>query len=72
MYSFFAFALIVAEGESFHNSCLEQFEWLEKQGFDVVEHVKVTKDSLPDAVEQFSQKNRGKRYPIRWIGVING
>ena len=34
----------------------EQFEWLEKQGFDVVEHVKVTKDSLPDAVEQFSQK----------------
>ena len=53
---FFAFALIVAEGESFHNSCLEQFEWLEKQGFDVVEHVKVTKDSLPDAVEQFSQK----------------
>ena len=35
---------------------MEQFEWLEKQGFDVVEHVKVTKDSLPDAVEQFSQK----------------
>ena len=32
-----AFALIKAEGINFHNSVEEQFEFLEKQGFEVVE-----------------------------------
>lgn len=53
---FFAFSLITAEGEDFDNSCLKQLEWLQKQRFDVVEYVKVTKESLPDVVQQFAEK----------------
>lgn len=60
---FFAFSLIVAEGETFHNSCLEQFKWLQTQGFDVVEYEKVTRDSLPDAVERFSEKIENNDIP---------
>ena len=53
---FFAFSLIMAEGEEFDNSCLKQFEWLQKQGFEVVEYEKVTRESLPNAVEKFAEK----------------
>lgn len=53
---FFAFSLITADGEDFDNSCLKQLEWLQKQGFDVVEYVKVTKESLPDVVQRFAEK----------------
>ena len=41
---FFAFTLVVAEGEDFHNSRMQQFEWLRSQGFDVVEHVQVDRE----------------------------
>lgn len=54
--NFFAFSLIYAEGKSFHNSCLEQFAWLKQQGFDVVEHEKVTRESLPDTIQRFADK----------------
>ena len=42
--NFMAFALINAENVDFQNSMENQFKWLENQGFDVVEHKRVTQD----------------------------
>lgn len=53
---FYAFALVKADGVEFHNSRLEQFEWLERQGFDVVEHRMATADTLDGVIQYFSEK----------------
>lgn len=52
--NFKAFALVTAEGVDFENSRSRQFEWLESQGFEVVEHRLVTRDTLPEEVERFA------------------
>ena len=44
---FFAFALVSAEGIGFAKRG-EQFDWLESQGFQVVEHRKVTGSTVPE------------------------
>ena len=44
--NFMAFALINAENVDFQNSMENQFKWLENQGFDVVEHKRVTQDNM--------------------------
>lgn len=51
---FYAFALVSAEDVDFQNSRAEQFEWLHKQGFDVVEYRVVTAGTLDEAMEYFS------------------
>ena len=43
---FYAFTLVKAEGVDFHNSRANQLDWLESQGFDVVEHIMADRDSL--------------------------
>ncbi|MBT9775781.1 NAD-dependent DNA ligase LigA [Clostridium sp. MCC353] len=53
--NFEAFALVSADGVDFHNSRKEQFEWLRKLGFDVVEYREVTKDTLPETVAEFAK-----------------
>lgn len=53
---FFAFSLVKAEGVDFHNSRQAQFEFLEQQGFDVVERYLVTEDTILDTIEQFEKK----------------
>lgn len=50
---FRAFALVSAEGADFGNSCAAQFDWMAAQGFDVVEHVTVTAETLPEEVRKF-------------------
>ena len=50
---FRAFALVSAEGADLGNSCSARFDWMAAQGFDVVEHVKVTAGTLPEAVRKF-------------------
>ncbi|WP_124065671.1 NAD-dependent DNA ligase LigA [Clostridium sp. E02] len=52
--NFEAFSLVSAAGVDFQNSRIRQFEWLKKQGFDVVEYKEVTKETLPEAVEGFA------------------
>lgn len=52
---FKAFTLVTAEGVDFKNSRKEQFEWLKRQGFDVVDFQVVTGDTLPEAVEEFAK-----------------
>ncbi len=51
---FYAFFLVSAEGVDFRNSRANQFEWLRSLGFDVVEYRKVTKETLPGAVQAFA------------------
>ena len=52
--SFYAFALVQAEGVDFHNSQEAKFVFLKEQGFDVVEYKVVTAATLDDAMEYFS------------------
>ena len=54
--SFYAFALVQAEGVDFHNSQEEKFVFLKEQGFDVVEYQRVTAETLPEAVQSFAAK----------------
>lgn len=67
---FFAFTLVVAEGEDFHNSRMQQFEWLRFQGFDVVEHVQVDRESLPSYVSQFAERITENDFPSDGLVLI--
>lgn len=61
--SFFAFALVQAEGVDFHNSQEEKFLFLQEQGFDVVEYQRVTSDTLPAAVQSFADRIPHNDFP---------
>ncbi len=60
---FRAFFLVRAEGQDFGNSRAAQFDWLKAQGFEVVEHVTVTAETLPAAVREFEQKIADNDFP---------
>lgn len=66
--NFEAFMLVKAEGMEFHNSRARQFEWLRQQGFDVVEYTMVTRETLPDKVEEFAEAIR--TYDIPSDGLV--
>ena len=51
---FLAFMLVRAEGLDFENSREKQFIWLKSQGFDVVEYVRINRDNVKEAVEDFA------------------
>ena len=53
---FYAFTLVSAENADFHNSREEQFRFLEKQGFEVVERKMVTPDTILSAISDFENK----------------
>ena len=61
------FALIESSDE-ISNSKKECFDWLKGQGFEVVEHFIVTKDTLPDKVLEF--KSRVGTYDIPSDGLV--
>jgi len=65
---FNAFSLVSAPDVDFHNSRKEQFDWLSSLGFDVVEHVMVTADTLADEVKLFAEKI--KDYDIPSDGLV--
>ena len=52
---FFAFSLVSADGVEFKTRN-EQFDWLAERGFQVVEHVGVTAETISDAVGAFEAK----------------
>jgi len=60
---FNAFSLVSAEGVDFQNSRAAQFDWLSAQGFDVVEHVPVTAETLPDTVADFEKRIADNDFP---------
>lgn len=57
------FNLIKADGVDFSNSREGQFEWLEKQGFEVVERKLVTGKTIPEAVSEFKNKIESNEFP---------
>lgn len=61
--NFVAFALISAEDIGFENSVKKQFEWLESQGFEVVERKIVSRNSVDEAVRYFADKVKSYDYP---------
>ena len=61
------FALISKDGEM-PNSKNEQYEWLESQGFEVVERVRVTKDNMREEVLNYKEKI--KNYDIPSDGLV--
>ncbi|MCD7805870.1 MAG: NAD-dependent DNA ligase LigA, partial [Lachnospiraceae bacterium] len=50
-----AFTLVQCEGKEFRTR-LEQMEFLSSQGFETVEYRKVTRESIPETMQYFSQK----------------
>ena len=53
---FFAFTLVSAEGKEISDSKAENMDWLAEMGFDVVEHVMVTAETVAAKVENFRSK----------------
>lgn len=53
--NFFAFSLVRADVD-FHNSRKEQMEWMKLQGFEVVEYLEVTGDTVEDGVKEFASR----------------
>ena len=67
---FYAFSLVSAAGEDFHNSHEVQVKWLAKQGFEIVEYRKVTADTLEAAIDYFAENVRSSNLPSDGLVVI--
>lgn len=65
---FMAFALVRADGVDFKNSRKEQFLWLSSLGFETVEFVEVTAETLSSAVRRFAEKI--EHYDIPSDGLV--
>ncbi|MBE5852769.1 MAG: NAD-dependent DNA ligase LigA [Lachnospiraceae bacterium] len=64
----FAFALVKAEGIDFENSRKKEFEFLQSQGFNVVDYKVVNRDTILDAIEAFEREI--KDYDIPSDGLV--
>ncbi len=60
---FYAFALVSARDVDFSHSREQQFIWLKKQGFEVVEYKVVTSESLDEAMDYFSKTIVNNDFP---------
>lgn len=67
---FFAFSLVKADGVDFKNSRNEQMHWLSEQGFDVVEHEKVTSEDIEEKVEMFAHKIEENDFPSDGLVLV--
>ncbi len=68
--NFYAFALVKAPGVDFKNSIEEQFSWLNKQGFDVVEHYRVNAQNVAERVAYFSEAIGKNAFPSDGLVVV--
>lgn len=60
---FYAFSLVKADGVDFDNSRENQFLWLKKNGFDVVEYRVVTQKNMHDTVAEFEKNIENNDFP---------
>ena len=67
---FYAFTLVRAEGVDFRNSRLYQMEWLREQGFDVVEHHPVSRETVEDEVKWFSEHIEANDVPSDGLVLV--
>ena len=67
---FYAFTLVKADDVDFENSRAYQLKWLQEQGFDVVEHHLVTRDTVGDEVAWFAEHIRENEVPSDGLVLI--
>ena len=67
---FFAFSLVRADGVDFENSREKQFTWLSEQGFDVVEHKMVTRETVEKTVAWFAEEIENNPIPSDGLVAI--
>ncbi len=67
---FYAFSLVKAEGVDFDNSRSKQFDWLEEQGFEVVERKITDYEHLPADIADFEAKIPGNAFPTDGLVVL--
>ena len=67
---FYAFSLVSAENIDFRNSRVYQMQWLKGQGFDVVEHYVVDKETIEAEIIKFSEKIAGNDFPSDGLVLV--
>ena len=67
---FYGFSLVQAVGGDFHNSRAAQLDWLASQGFEVVEHIVVSREEIPNEVIKFSEKIMSNDFPSDGLVLI--
>lgn len=67
---FYAFALVEADGVDFGNSQKNKMEFLEGQGFDVVEYKMVNAENTKDTVKWFQDKIKSNDFPSDGLVLI--
>ena len=67
---FYAFALVSAEGVDFANSREKQFEFLESQGFEVVEYKRVNQETILSAIDAYEKKIQSFEIPSDGLVLI--
>ena len=67
---FYGFSLVQAEGVDIHNSRAAQLDWLASQGFEVVEHIVVSREEIPNEVIKFSEKIVSNDFPSDGLVLI--
>ena len=67
---FYAFALVSAEGVDFANSREKQFEFLESQGFEVVEYKRVNQETILSAIDAYEVKIQSFEIPSDGLVLI--
>ena len=67
---FYGFSLVQADGVDFHNSRAAQLDWLAGQGFEVVEHIIVSREEIPEEVIKFSEKIMSNDFPSDGLVLV--
>lgn len=67
---FYAFSLVRAEGETFHNSRAYQLKWLKEQGFETVEYCVTDREGIEREVIKFSEKISANDFPSDGLVLI--
>ncbi len=67
---FFAFNLVDGEDVDFKNSFAYELDWLESQGFEVVEHYLIDAESLPEYVTRFSENISENDFPSDGLVLV--
>jgi DNA ligase (NAD+) len=67
---FFAFSLVKAEDVDFENSRIRQLQWLQEQGFDVVEGYRVTVDTIEERVSYFASAIEKNDFPSDGLVLV--
>ncbi|OPX44164.1 DNA ligase [Ruminiclostridium hungatei] len=60
---FFAFSLVRADYAEYNNSRIAQLEWIQQQGFEIVEYKEVDSENIEASVQWFYDRVEGNDFP---------